>query len=454
MLSAKKELMKIYDIFKSTGVPETTYIERENGQYEDYLKEALYSKGKICLLTGLSKTGKTTLYEKVLSTLSLEKVVVRCNDGLTVDDFWESAFEVLDSSRIKQIEKSNEIGTSTEGQLGANVLLVKGQAKIGLSGKSSKKKIYEKVLSKVSAIHLAQTLKDTNKILVIEDFHYLTPPVQKSIFQMWKVFIDEEVSALMVGTSSHKFDLTFENKDLSGRIYKIELPPWSNKDLANIVYKGFNYLGLTIDNILAEKIATESVGLPIITQQICLQIFTGKGVFLKKDINQTFNITEDFLNTSIISLIKKSYSFYQAMYSILANGIRKSRSKYKTYEVLLFLFSLDPVTFSLSRDQLLHRVSRISLDKKPTVNSIDNTLRNLKKHQKNHDLDLLEWLPNQNTLYIVEPGFLFYLRWRVFGESTGENESLYEFFNRLKEEKIFVDSKTFNDIMDALHSLK
>ncbi len=59
--------INVRDIFKSLGVPTATYVRREDGKYERELANALDAKGKLCLLTGPSKTGKTTLYTRVLA---------------------------------------------------------------------------------------------------------------------------------------------------------------------------------------------------------------------------------------------------------------------------------------------------------------------------------------------------------------------------------------------------
>lgn len=65
------KMIRIRDVFKSLGQPTTTYVEREEGLYENKLALAIEAKGKLCLLTGPSKTGKTTLYKKVVNDQKL-----------------------------------------------------------------------------------------------------------------------------------------------------------------------------------------------------------------------------------------------------------------------------------------------------------------------------------------------------------------------------------------------
>ena len=46
--------------------PTVTYVKRNDGQLEKQLHDALNERGQLCLVTGPSKTGKTTLYREVL----------------------------------------------------------------------------------------------------------------------------------------------------------------------------------------------------------------------------------------------------------------------------------------------------------------------------------------------------------------------------------------------------
>lgn len=218
-----KQYMKIKDIFKPIGVPTITYVNRDRGKYEKDLKDSILSEGQLCLLTGSSKTGKTTLYKKVLKDLALEEIVLRCNDKLEVDEFWKKALEQVNFDRVQQKSKSSSIEGKAEGKIGWKWLAgLIGEINLGITGNLTETETREKILSNPSADHLIPVLKSTNALLVIEDFHYLTQSVQKSVFQIWKAFVDNEISVLVIGTANHAVDLAFSNKDLIGRISHIK----------------------------------------------------------------------------------------------------------------------------------------------------------------------------------------------------------------------------------------
>lgn len=50
--------LTVQDVFPDVGKPTYTYVAREEGVNEKRLKNCLQSPGKICVLTGPSKTGK------------------------------------------------------------------------------------------------------------------------------------------------------------------------------------------------------------------------------------------------------------------------------------------------------------------------------------------------------------------------------------------------------------
>jgi predicted AAA+ superfamily ATPase len=100
------EAVKVRDVFKSLGVPSTTYVHRESGRYEKELLDAINSKGKLALLTGPSKTGKTTLYSRVLRDANIEPLVVRCDTDLSPEEFWRQALERVNFERVASLQEN------------------------------------------------------------------------------------------------------------------------------------------------------------------------------------------------------------------------------------------------------------------------------------------------------------------------------------------------------------
>jgi hypothetical protein len=412
-------MIKVTSVFKTVGMPTYTYVEQDNGVYEKNLKSGILSQGTICLLTGPSKTGKTSLYNRVLIDLELEPLIVRCDSEINPTEFWKKALEQVKFER----GQSREIlsATSKTASLKAGVEVswkwlakVIGETNLGIESEKSETEIREIIMSNPSPSHLIPVLKQLNYILIAEDFHYLSKDTQKIIFQQWKHFIDEEVSALVVGTTHHAVDIALANRDLSGRIVHIEMGVWKKNDLNQIVSKGFSTLNIDIENSISNIIVDESVGLPIIVQSVCLQHFIDKGVIEINNESKRLDIpvTKESIFQSLHNVAVIRYSTYSTFFEILSAGLRAS--KYNTYKLVLTAFSLDPPQFELTRNEIDIRVSKIIKDPKklPPANSIGSMLRSISQLQAKKNLELLEWSEVQNKLFILEPAFLFFIRWK------------------------------------------
>jgi len=265
------------EVFKTQGQPTITYVKRENGKYEKQLSDAIDSKGIICVLTGPSKTGKTTLYTEVVRSKTLEPLIIRCHNNLTSHDVWKIALEKVNFERIRESSATKETTKRLEGKLGGKIgwswlAGLVGEVTTGISSNDGEGKIREKILANPQPTHLIPILQNMPYLLIVEDFHYLNQDVQKTVFQQWKAFIDSEVSVVVVGTTHHASDLAYANKDLIGRYTQVNLGNWELEDLKKIPIKGFSYLKRALPQSVMSLIARESVGLPIIAQCVSLQI--------------------------------------------------------------------------------------------------------------------------------------------------------------------------------------
>lgn len=412
-------MTKIADVFKSLGQPTTTYVERMKGVHERSLLTALNQHGRLCLLTGPSKTGKTTLYTKVLEDMELEPLTVRCDASISTTEFWRKALERVQFERVSQSQLTDSTSVKSSGKVGIKLgwsWLAKFMGEVGLEvgGTESDAEIREKILSKPSPAHLIPILKHLPYVLVVEDFHYLSPGTQKNIFQQFKAFVDAEVSVIVVGTTHHAIDIANANKDLVGRITMIRLSTWNPADLKLIASKGFEHLNIDVSPVVPTTIAKESVGLPIITQDVCYRLLVDRSIHESSDDIIRLSASKKDVYDTLHHVAVQSYSQFQAIYNRLSKGPRRGAQKFKTYELVLATFAQNPMAFSLEFSQITDRLNKMPIDEneKPPPTSVKGMLSVLKKFQKQLDVELLEWMETEQCLYILEPSFLFYIRWR------------------------------------------
>src|SRR5262245_22225513 len=99
----------ISDVFRSTGPPTVTYLERSSGKYGRMLMSPQKVKGQTTLLTGASKTGKTTLYKRVLSQIDVKPLVVRCDKELNATEFWRRALEQINFDQVRDHQQIQQV---------------------------------------------------------------------------------------------------------------------------------------------------------------------------------------------------------------------------------------------------------------------------------------------------------------------------------------------------------
>lgn len=389
------------DVFKPGSFPKYTYISRMSGSfnftYELRLTQALNTPGYLTSIIGPSKTGKTVLCEKVIG---LQNIV-----SLTGSDF--------KSEKDIWVIIANKVGLSLEGEYSETSVL-KGTV---TSPEDRSVATREKYVS--SKDKVIQFFEEKELVLIIDDFHYAPEKLQLDIAYQLKDAIRREFKAVIISLPHRADDAIRKNPDLSGRLNLINIEPWQENELKEIAVTGYEQLGIKIDDDFASKMAIESLTSPQLMQSICLNL----GIILNLDEADIKQIKDQ-------KKLIECYRFttinlpYQEVVKKLVAGPPTRGQKRKEYELgsgdeadiyhlLLKAIALDPPGVSLSLNKMKERVDQLMFNSNEKIekNKIKDSL------QKIHDIMLasgqiyqvFEWKDNQ--IFILDPLFLFYLRW-------------------------------------------
>lgn len=392
--------LKSEEVFKPGLFPEYTYISRMSSEvmfsYEFRLEQALKTPGYLTSIIGPSKTGKTVLCEKVIGINNM--VSITGSDFKKSTDFWSILAIKVGLSIESEYSNANTYRENIDNK----------------NTKIKKLTSREKYISNKDLV--IDYFKDNNLVLVLDDFHYASEELQFDIAYQLKDAIRKEFKAIVISLPHRADDAIRKNADLSGRLNLINIEPWKKEELKEIAVIGFNKLGVEIEDSVAERIAIESLTSPQLMQSICLNLS------LLSKIDET--------NKLDTSLIESSYRFttvnlpYKDVVNKLLSGPStrgQRRKKYKivngkeldVYGIVLEAIALDPPLISITIDELKCRVDKLieSSGNKLDKNKLKTTLQAIQDIMTNSAAiyQVFEWKDDQ--IYILEPLFLFYIRW-------------------------------------------
>lgn len=387
--------LKAEQVFKPGAFPKYTYVSRnyENTgiSYELRLKQALRTAGCLTSIIGPSKMGKTILCERVIG---LDNIVeISGADFNETTDFWAVAAAKVGLPYMGEVMTER---SATEG-----------------NSKESDSKREKYVLSKDKVI---QYYLENGKVLVIDDFHYASKEMQIKMAQQLKDAIRKELKVVVVSLPHRADDAIRQNADLSGRLSLINIEIWKTEDLKKIALIGFEQLGIEITDSVAEKLAVECLTSPQLMQYICLSICTLMEDEEKQKIDE--------------NLLEQAYRFttvnfnYADVVNVMSKGPNprgQKRKHYKTvtgkeldlYGLIVESLAKNPPLMEIDFETFYSRVINLveTEDVKLDRQTVKNHLNNLQKilGDKEEIYRAIEW--KDGKVYILDPLFLFYLRW-------------------------------------------
>lgn len=391
--------LKAEDIFRPGAFPEYTYVSRKSSisdlPYEFRLNQAIKVSGFLTSLVGPSKMGKTILCEKVIG---FERIIEISGADFNQDtDFWKLV--------------AVKAGLALEGQFVSERIIEE------TNDKYSQKQIFSLTKDKVIEHYVKNNL-----VLVIDGFHYAPSEKRMTVAQQLKDAIRRGFKAVVVSLPHRADDAIRQNADLSGRLSLINMEPWSVEELKKIALMGFEKLNIDIDDELATQVAVESLSSPQLMQYICLNICD----YL--ELNHENKICKEMLET-VYKYTTANFE-YGDVISFMMKGpntrgknrnkfMAKDHQMYDMYELIVKSIAENPPIMKLEIEDVKERIYNLLMpdEKKPTVKAIRDSLNNIQEMLREREdiFKVLDW--KDGVLYILDPLFLFYLRWG--GERSG-----------------------------------
>lgn len=401
--------MQLKQVFVAGGIPDTTYVSRDHLGLEKQLRSGLQEGHQIIALTGPTKSGKTVLCKRVLS--GRESVWVEGGQVDSVEEFWTLAADKLGIPL--EISAKDDTGA----RAGINHFISAERS----ASESTERRYFPSAKSAVLA-----ECRNRNMCLVVDDFHYMTDTIQKSIIRALKSEILSGLDVIFIAVPHRAFDTIQNEREMEGRFIHIEIPAWEHSELKKIATLGFPALKVEFPDAHAEEFAREAFGSPILMQRFCLRVCLDYEVHStlekKKQISPS-----DAKKREIYASVAKNYGF--PTFKILSEGpqsrtdrlprrLRGSQESVDIYHAILRCIAWTGPKDKLPYDEIREALRNILVDSAmPQKQQITNSLGYMSREarKKISGDPPMEW--KDEVLYLTDPSFMFYLRWAFSGKA-------------------------------------
>ena len=162
--------------------------------------------------------------------------------------------------------------------------------------------------------------------IVLEDFHYLDPDVQRQLASDLKTFFERsKISFIIVGVWLKANRLVVYNGDLAGRITSIPADTWSPEELAAVVRAGEPLLNLKFSGAVVDELVARSQRNVGLLQEACRQVCINRNIF---------RTTKDLIDVDSLPEVTAAYEYvadqlaarYANVISTFSEGLRTRSS--------------------------------------------------------------------------------------------------------------------------------
>lgn len=179
------------EVFVVGGQPTVTYNPRPAQGIDQRVRDFLEERGRILCITGPTKSGKTVLVREVLP----RSIRVLGGEITSIEDFWGDVVDSLAAYTTETAERLRTTGTATTDSYGGSARIVGSGVDARHERQEDEDTTFRHSQSRDRPARLvakAELLK-TKPPLVVDDFHHLTPALQRLIVRGVKDLVFEGV---------------------------------------------------------------------------------------------------------------------------------------------------------------------------------------------------------------------------------------------------------------------
>lgn len=411
---------KVSEVFVPGGLPKFTYNPREERKLEEKLSESKENLCKLVILTGLTKSGKTVLAQKIFP----RNGAIWFDGGAfsNEEEFWLELNSKIGNFTEHSESKSNggdasvEAGAEVEG--GIVVVKGKGHLQTRISG------FNEQGLTKTRRIGgktaALQGLSEKHIPLIIDDFHFIPREKQGNIIRSLKSLVFDGLPVVFIAIPHRHLDVVKSEREMTLRTHKIDVPAWSIDELRRIPDSGFPLLNVDVSDKIKTTMAENAFGSPHLMQEFCRELCEENNI--KETLNRKIILIDESILPQLFKKIAENTG--KSVFEKLSRGPRtrtdrkprilKNGKQTDIYGLVLHALAfIKPGIQTISYEDIRAAIKEISLTPMPQSNQVSNALEHMSKISTSDESStpVIDWDENDGVLHITDPFFAYYLKW-------------------------------------------
>lgn len=406
-------------VFVPGGRPTITYVPRTDLDLERRIDAYLSERHKILSVSGPTKTGKTVLLKQRVDD-GARPIWLSGGVLATADDFWSSLSDALDLPTETGFDGGLSQTETGELSGGLSAGFASTSARTDESVTRSRTSVERRTSSPKQASRRSLQ-QDPDRVIVIDDFHYVPPAAQVEIVRGIKDLIFDGVACIVAAVPHRAYDVVRVEKEMTGRVSQVEVGFWSDGDLATIAHSGFAALNVVIDEDIVQRLVKESFQSPHLMQEFCRELCRSNGIVDGESSRGAVVSAPDWV--PFFSSLAPGTS--KAAFDLLARGPRqRSDRKVRLLHngettdiygaVLRAIAHTGPLT-SIEYERLRAALRSVlaNSDDPPQKHEVTRVLDEMSKiaREQIEGEPVVDYDASLATLYISDPYFAYWLRW-------------------------------------------
>lgn len=411
------------DIFTPSGFPSYTYVERGEEKLEHRLEDALNTPGEVISISGPSKAGKTVLVEKVVG---IDNLIIITGAGLQdSNQLWERVLDWMEAPTVTVNSEASNTASHGKGSVkakGGIPFIAEGGGQVEVGIKKEKSLTNQSTYSRKGMEQVIKEIADSNFVLLIDDFHYMNRSIQSEVAQQIKEAARRKVKICAISVPHRADDVVRSNPELRGRVRAINIDYWKPFELRRIAEIGFPLLNIELSQQVIDKFVVESSGSPQLMQAICLQACFVINARKKREDPERIELDSEKIKeilfetssrTDFGSLVRNMHTGPRMRGTERKEFHFNDTSRGDVYRCVLMSIATDPASLSFPYKELSERTQKVCVGDTPQTSSINQACIQICKMAEAMypDQRVIEWDEDNYLLDVIDPYFLFYLRW-------------------------------------------